>query len=107
MENLDWTYEEFVCFTLIYTSNSDLDISGAEIKSITLKFGEEVFAKQMAYFDQLNDFQALNTILSFKEKYFSTEKEKEKLLDHIKNQYFTDGYSDVEKEVYLFLNRLL
>jgi hypothetical protein len=56
----------------------------------------------------MNDYQALDVILKYKEQYFSTPELKQQLLDSIRSQFFTDGeFSDFEKEIYNFLERML
>jgi hypothetical protein len=106
MTESNWTHDEFLCFVMIYASSSDMDFSENEKKTILKTFSEETFAKQLAFFENLNDFQALNAILAYKDQYFSTPDQKQDLLSKIKKQFFSDGFSDFEKEIYNFLDKL-
>ncbi len=106
MTALNWSYEEFVCFVMIYVSHADMDFSEDEKNRIIALFGQDTLDRQFAIFDNLNDFQSLNVILDYKTKYFATEAEKKDLLAKIKAQFFVDGYADFEKEIYHFLEKL-
>lgn len=108
MTNTGWNREEFVCFLLIYTSHVDMEFSDEEKESLKNQFSAEIFEKQFALFSDMNDYQALDAILKYKEQYFSTPELKQQLLDSIRSQFFTDGeFSDFEKEIYHFLERIL
>lgn len=108
MTNTGWNREEFVCFLLIYTSHVDMEFSDEEKESLKNQFSPAIFEKQFALFNDMNDYQALDAILKYKEQYFSTPELKQQLLDSIRSQFFTDGeFSDFEKEIYHFLERML
>jgi thiosulfate/3-mercaptopyruvate sulfurtransferase len=106
MTALNWSYEEFMCFVMIYASHSDMEFTEDEKSKIIASFGQDMFDRQYAEFNELNDFQALNKILDYKEKYFATEVQKNDLLTKIKAQFFVDGFSEFEKEIYHFLDKL-
>lgn len=108
MTNTGWNREEFVCFLLIYTSHVDMEFSDEEKESLKNQFSADIFDRQFALFSDMNDYQALDAILKYKEQYFSTPEQKQQLLDTIRSQFFTDGeFSDFEKEIYHFLERML
>ena len=108
MSNTGWNHDEFVCFLLIYTSHVDMEFSEVERESLKKQFSSEIFNKQFAVFESLNDYQALDTILQYKEQYFATPEQKQHLFDSIRSQFFADGeFSDFEKEIYNFLERML
>mgnify|MGYP003499781357 FL=1 len=108
MSELSWDYDEFLCFILIYAYYADIDYDEHKKKAILNLFSEEVYQRQLKVFESLNDYQALDKIMQYREKYFSTPHEKQELLHKIENQFSVDGtYSDFEKEVFLFLEKLL
>jgi hypothetical protein len=85
-----------------------MDFDESEQNELKNKFSPKIF--QPVYEDFLNktDYQSLELILSYREKYFSTPEEKDKLLDMIKIQFSADGVFDtLEQEVFHFLNRLM
>ncbi len=108
MDNSKWSYDEFLCFLLIYVSNVDIDYSDDEKERLNRLFSKEVYDKVFAVFDEMSDYQALQKILSYKEEYYPEEVKKQELLDNIKIQFFIDGeYSVMEKEVFHFLEKML
>jgi hypothetical protein len=108
MSELLWTYDEFLCFLLIYVSYADIDFGNGEKEAILSQFDNSLYEKQNAIFENLNDYQALELIMKYKPKYFSTLDEKASLLKRVKHQLLSDGvYTNLEKEVYMFLEKLL
>lgn len=107
MAELKWSYEEFMCYVMIYVSHSDMEFTQEEKTKIVNAYGQDTFEKQFAVFDTLNDFQALNKITEYKEAFIASPEAKADLLAKIKDQLFVDGYTDFEKEVYHFLEKLL
>ena len=106
-ENI-WSFEEFLCFVLIYASHADLDFSESEKGAINEKCDPKIYQRQLSFFNSLSDFQALNTIMGYKDLYFPTLEQKQSLLDRIKEQFLADGeFSPFEKEVYFFLDKML
>jgi hypothetical protein len=103
---MNWTYDEFVCFVLIYISNSDMDFSDKELHNIVSKYGKEIFDKQNDAFEKFNDYQCLTEILKYRSQYFSNEAQINKLLQEINDQFKADGVNDFEKEVGLFLEKI-
>lgn len=108
MTTTGWNHDEFICFLLIYASNVDMEFSDEEKNTIRKQVTEEIFERQYALFNEMNDYQALDTIIKYKEQYFSTPALRQQLLDTIRSQFFADGeFSDFEKEIYNFLERML
>lgn len=108
MSEFSWDYDEFLCFILIYASYADIEYDDLEKKAILNLFSEELYNRQLAVFESLNDYQALDTIMKYKPSYFATADQKQDLLNKIENQFTVDGkFSDFEKEVFLFLEKLL
>ncbi len=108
MSHTDWDFNEFLAFFLIYAAHADIDFSDAEKEQIKKIVSPEKFEELWAIFNNMTDYQVLELIRSYKETYFSTPKEKDHLLDEMKNLFNVDGdYSILEKEFHLFLSKLL
>jgi hypothetical protein len=89
-------------------SHVDIDYSDDEKDRLKRMFDEDVYDKVYAKFDELSDYQALQEIFKYKDKYYSTPEQKREVLDNIKIQFFVDGeYSVMEKEVFHFLEKML
>ncbi|HPD65935.1 MAG TPA: hypothetical protein P5050_09425 [Bacteroidia bacterium] len=106
--NPNWTYDEFLAFTLLYASSVDAKISDDEVKLIICKVGDDVCNKMFKEFSKLNEYERLQTILSFKELYFKDDKQKQKLLSDIKQLFLVDKkFDNLERGILFYLNRLL
>ena len=104
--NLD--FNEFLALLLIYASHADLDFSDAEKEMIIERVSLEVFEEVYEIFNDLTDYQVLNLILSYKEIYFRTDKEKDHLVRELKDIFNADGeFSPLEKELMQFLDKLM
>lgn len=104
----NYTYDEFLAFVLIYAAHIDLDFTEEERLVIFANTSEEVFQKVNEDFKKVSDFEALQTIMSYKDKYYSTDKEKEKLSFAVKQVFKADGdFSKLEKLVLNFVQRLV
>jgi len=108
MDNKNWGFESFLAFLLIYASHADLEFSEEEKSQIKKFVTANEFKKLHAHFDELTDFQVLELILSYKEKYFSTLEEKDRLFLEMKKLFDVDGeYSILEKGLIVFLGKLM
>jgi len=108
MNSTNWNFNEFLAFLLIYASHADFDFSEAEKKQIQNTVSNEVFEIIYPKFNALTDYQALELILSYREKFFNTKQEKERLLIEMKKIFHADGeFSVSEKVLYDFLKKLM
>ena len=107
-DNLNYNYEEFACFLLIYGSYADLEFTEDEKALIKGRFGQEVFMKIHEDYKNLGDYQVLQTIMDYKGMYYPTLERKKELLDMILKVFKADGdYSILEKNLLHFLEKLL
>lgn len=105
---LQWNYNEFCTYLLIYASYADLEFSQAEKELILSKIDEESFKKIEAIYLEATDFRRLEIILDHKGLYYPTAAQKQELLAKINELFNVDGdYSKLEKNLNLFLERLL
>lgn len=103
-----WSFNEFLAFLLIYASHADIDFCEAEKVLIKDTVTTKVFENIYDHFRQLTDFQALELILSYKDLYFSSKEEKDVLFKELHRLFNVDGdFSPLEKELILFLDRLM
>lgn len=104
----NWNYNEFVTFLLLHASNADLDFSDEEKDIVKSLLQEEDYTEISDTYDQLGDYETVETILSYKGKYFPTLAQKEELLGRMTQLFNADGeYSKLEKSLYAFLKKLL
>lgn len=108
MKNAEWTYEEFLAFLLIYVAHVDMEFAEEEKAFIRRTVGNETFDLMLAKFEGMSDFQAYQTILDYKQSYFSDEESKAKLLENIRDLFDADAdYNIMEKELFHFLERMM
>lgn len=109
MENqLNWNQTEFTTFLLIYAAYADLEFTEDERQLILTKVSQETFDKMMAAYDEMTDFGKLQAIMDYKGLYYPTIERKKELLHQMAQLYNADGeYSTLEKNLMLFLHKLL
>ena len=108
MNNTNWSYDEFIAFMLIYIANVDIEFAEEEKALIRSNVGETTFDKMLAIYDSMSDYKAYETILSYKEKYFASEAEKNILFEKMKDLFHADAdYNIMEKELLHFLERMM
>ena len=96
----DWTYEEFLVFTMLYAASVDAGVGEEEESLIRQMLTEERYQAVKSVFEQCSDYKCINTILSYHDRYFATPEARERLLAHIRRTFESDQlYSQLEKEV--------
>src|SRR5690606_11681945 len=107
MSETKYSYNEFLGLMLVYVAHVDMEFSEDEKKLIKQKVGEQAMEKVITDFEEMSDFQAFQTILSYKGIYFPTAEQKRELLADMKALFLADGdYSTLERETYHFLEKL-
>lgn len=107
-DKIEWNYEEFVTFVLLYASHVDMEFSDTEKQKIKERLPQETFDKMYTIFREMSDYECLQTILKYKGLYYPTQDRKNELLDKIKMVFFADGdYSVMERELLHFLDKLM
>ena len=85
-----------------------MEFSSDEENRIKRLFDEELYKEMFSFFNSMSDYQALQEVMKYKEKYFNTPEKKQEILDQVKIQFFVDGsYSTLEKVLFNFLEKIL
>lgn len=106
--NNTWNQDEFLAFTLLYAAHVDIDFSIEEKERITKLVNQETYDQLYAKFNDMSDYKALETILSYKGLYFPTPDRKRELLSQLQLLFESDGdFSVMEKGLLLFLEKLM
>lgn len=107
-EKKEWSFREFRAFLLLYASHIDMQFSEEERELIRKRLGERNFQQLIKEFDRLNDYQCLQRIEDYKGKHFPTEKEKQILLEDIRDIIRADGViHPMEHAFVLILEKIL
>lgn len=103
-----WNYEEFISFLLLYAAHADMEYSEPEKQYILQRIDSDHYEKILNEYKELNDYEILNTIESYRGLYFPTSDRKEEILNRAKLLFEADGdYTEVEKNIYRLLHRIL
>jgi hypothetical protein len=108
MSEFKWSYNEFLTFLMIYVGHVDIEFSDVEKELIKKAFGPETFEKIYAQFKGLSDYQAYETILSYKGVYYPTATQKDEILSKVRELTVADGeFNVMEKELIHFFERMM
>jgi len=101
----DWSYNDFLTFMLIYAASADLMIRDEEKEFINEKIGAGRLEALLEFFDANSDYENLQIIMSFKDKYYPTDEKKEQLLEDMKGVFMADNSSGILEENQLMMIR--
>ncbi len=108
MQHNDWTYEEFRAFAMLFAANADGHITADEENLIVPTLPADRYAPLKELFQQSADAEALDIILSYKNKYCSTPADKERILADMRHIYEThNGFEQIERGVHHIFERML
>jgi uncharacterized tellurite resistance protein B-like protein len=103
-----WSYTEFHAFVLFYAANADGRITSEEIALIRTHVTESQFLAIETAFKSNTDSTVLNHILSYRERYFSTQTDREKLLADMQAIFNADSnFSTMERNVQRIFQRII
>lgn len=104
----EWNEQEFRTFLLIHASHADLEFTDDEREAIIESVSAETFEEVYARYEEMGEFEIIQTIMDYKGLYYPTLDRKEEILAIIKKQFSADGHiSKLEKSLMLFLDKLL
>lgn len=103
-----WNYNQFICFILLYASMADLEFSDEECKLILSKVDESSMEQIKAEMESNSDYERLQIIGKYREKYFATPEQKAEILVKIEELFESDGtYARTEHNLFMMLRKLL
>jgi uncharacterized tellurite resistance protein B-like protein len=103
-----WSYPEFHAFVLFYAANADGRITPEETALIRANLTEEQFTNIETAFKSNADSTVLNHILTYRDRYFSTNAEREKLLADMQAIFNADAnFSTMERNMQRIFQRII
>lgn len=106
--NLDWTYEEFSAFAMLYAASIDAEIDPEEEALIQQRLDERSYQSIKAVFEECSDAECINTILDYQKKFMQDEAGRNKLLNDFKKVFEADHrYTAIEREMMHLFKRML
>ncbi len=107
-DKAEWNEQEFRTFLLIHASHADLEFTDDEREAIVESVSAETFEEIYARYEEMGEYEIIQTIMDYKGLYYPTIDRKEELLSIIQKQFSADGHiSKLEKSLMLFLDKLL
>lgn len=104
----NWTYNEFHAFVMLYAANADGEMTPDELNLIIPTLSTEKFARIKSVFMACDDAQALDIILSYREKYCRSQADKDKILADMLEIYNANAsYDQIERGVHQLFKRIL
>ena len=106
--NKNYNFDEFLGLLLLYSAHVDIDYGEKEKAFIHDIVSQKAYDTVKEDFKNMSDYEVLQTILSYKDKYFANEEAREKLLEKIEMLFYVDDeYHPMEKELRHFLEKLM
>ncbi|MDZ7880070.1 MAG: hypothetical protein U5L45_20500 [Saprospiraceae bacterium] len=95
-----WSYAEFHAFVLFYAANADSRITSDEIALIRTNLTEVQYLDIESAFKSHSDATVLNHILTYKDRYFATQTDRERLLADMQAVFNADNnFSTMERNM--------
>ena len=103
-----WTFQQFMCFLLMHAAEADLEFSKAECDMIMKRVGEHEMEEIHEELEANNDYERLQIIQTYKDRYYPTAEKKAELLVRIEELFEIDGtYSQTEHNLFMMLRKIL
>jgi len=104
----NWTKEELVAYILLYMANTDFVESNTEKNIIISIVNMNTFQKIHDEFDNDNDYQSLQKIISGLKQHNYSKDDIDALFVDIKLLFLSDGEYDIlEQNMFLYLKKIL
>ena len=108
MEHSNWTKDELVAYILLYTANTNFVESNFEKNVIISKVDMNTFQKIHDEFDNDNDYQSLQKIISGLKQHHYSKHDLDDLFVDIKLLFLSDGEYDVlEQNMFLYIKNII
>lgn len=103
-----WNHNQFLCFLLMHAAEADLEFTQEECDMITKKTGEHSIDEIKGELEVNNDYERIQIIQSYKEKFYPTAELKAELLVRIEELFESDGtYDQTEHNLFMMLRKIL
>ncbi len=104
----NWNFHEFKVYLLLYAANADFELTKEEKQLIHSKCSKSEYKHIHNVFENDSDYDQIETILSFKDKFYPTEEDTVKLLKEINDLLIVDHELDLyEKNFFRILQKIL
>jgi hypothetical protein len=107
-EDINWSYNEFLAFILVYSAGMNHQLSKEELEFIKSKTGIQDIDKIKVRVESLSDVEAIEVMDRYKKEYLPTPEKLETTKRHLEGLLKTDGvHSQLEKVVVHLMEKLI
>ena len=104
----NWSYAEFHAFVMFYAANADNHITVEETALIRPNLTAEQYTAVETAFKQSADSTVLDHIISYRDRYFATAIDRERLLTDMQAVFNADAdFSIMERNVQRIFQRII
>jgi hypothetical protein len=104
----NWTYAEFHAFTMLYAANVDGQVTPDEEQLIIPTLSAESYERIREIFNQCGDADALDIIMSYRDRYCASQEDKDRILADMMEIYQAHaGFAQIEQGVHHLFERML
>ena len=104
----NWTKDEFLAYTLLYSAHADYILDQEEKEMILDRVDASAYYKVSRELERDNDYQSLQKILSYTQTNKYSQEEIDTLMHEIELLFMCDGEYDIlEKNMMMSLTKLL
>lgn len=91
----EWSFDEFVSFMMIHVAMADFQIAEEEKEIILKSIPLDRYNEMKNYHQKNSDYQNIQIIMYFKDKYCDTDENRKKLFDQLDEIFYSDGVFNV------------
>ena len=107
-QKAQWSYNDFLAYVLLYVATADMEFTTEEKDMLSSKLDIKKHEDVFYIFKKENDYERLQTIISFKDKYYFDDESKEKLLQDIREMFLADQkFRSIESTIFDGLRRII
>jgi hypothetical protein len=104
----NWYYHEFRVYLLLYAAHADFEMNPTERQKIRSKATDKEYRHICKVFDNDSDYERIETIQSYREKFYPTPEFAEKLMKEIAALLDADEDENLyERNFYRMMRKLL
>ena len=104
----NWNYSEFRIYLLLYAAHADFELKEEEKQRILTNATQDEYRHINKVFEKDSDFERIETILSFREQFFPTGQDTERLIKEIAGLLNADDeFNLYERNFLLILQKIL
>jgi len=91
MKDVEWSYDDFIAFVMIYAAYADFKIVEEEKDVIVDEIGLDRYIEIYRFFRKNRDAENVSIIVDLKQKYIVTDEQQDELFEYVNKIIQADG----------------